>query len=118
MKQMQRSHDLLCSPLPLIEHRGNIHVRRNDRAVIPPNDSEIDDDVADLTSQDPHQLQQQQQVAYPTSGTRQAKGEEDQAEVSKGDDDMAASWAGQPAIKGSTELRRMALLTFCLIGLS
>jgi hypothetical protein len=28
-----------------------------------------------------------------------------------------ASWAGQPAIKGSTETMRMALLTFSLIGL-
>jgi len=28
-----------------------------------------------------------------------------------------ASWVGQPAIKGSTEPMRMALLTFSLIGL-
>jgi hypothetical protein len=83
--------------------------------VTPPNDSEVDDDVADLTLQDSHQ---QQQVAYSTSGTCQADGEEDQAEVAEGDDNMAASWAGQPAIKGSTESMRMALLTFCLIGLS
>jgi len=79
---MQRSHDLLYSPLPPIEHRGNSkYVRRNDRAVTPPNDSEIDDDVADLTSQDSNQ--RQQQVAYPTSGTYQADGEEDQAEVAE-----------------------------------
>jgi hypothetical protein len=113
---MQRSHDLLCSPLPLIEHRGNSkHVRRNSRAVTPPNDSEVNDDVADLTLQDSHQ---QQQVAYLTSCTRQADGEEDQAEVAEGDDDMAAFWAGQPAIKGSTESMRMVLLTLCLTGLS
>jgi hypothetical protein len=113
---MQRSHDLLCSPLPLIEyHANNKHGRRNDRAVTPPNTPKLNDDVADLTSQDSHQ---QQQVAYPTSGTRQADGEEDQAEVAEGDDDMAASWAEQPAIKGSTESIRMALLTFCLVGLS
>jgi solute carrier family 45 protein 1/2/4 len=28
-----------------------------------------------------------------------------------------ASWSGQPAIKGSTEQMRMALLTFSLVGL-
>ena len=113
---MQRSHDLLCSPLPLIEHRSNSkYIQHNSKAATPPNDSEIDDDAADVTSYDSHH---RQQVAYPTSGTRQADGEEDQAEVAEGDDDMAASWEGQPAIKGSTESMRMALLTFCLTGLS
>ena len=80
----------------------------------PPDNSEVDDDAADIRSQN---SRQQQQVAYPTSGTRQADGEEDQAKVEEDDDDMAASWAGQPAIKGSTESMRMALLTFSLIGL-
>lgn len=28
-----------------------------------------------------------------------------------------ASWAGQPAVKGSTESMRMALLTFSLVGI-
>ena len=35
----------------------------------------------------------------------------------KGGMPQAASWAGSPSIKGSTESIRMALLTFSLIGL-
>lgn len=74
-----------------------------------PEDFEVDD-AADIAEQS----SQQQQVAYPTSGRHQSDREEVKAEE---DDDMAASWAGQPAIKGSTESVRMALLTFSLIGL-
>ncbi len=75
-----------------------------------PEDLEIDDDAVSIAEQS----SQQRQVNYPTSGTRQSNG----VEVKDEDDDqMAASWAGQPAIKGSTESMRMALLTFSLIGL-
>ena len=73
-----------------------------------PDDLEVDDDAADITEQG-QSSQPQQQEAYPTSGTPQQEKDEE--------DDMVASWAGQPAIKGSTESMRMALLTFSLIGL-
>lgn len=33
------------------------------------------------------------------------------------DQDTMSSWSGQPAIKGSSESMRMALLTFSMIGL-
>lgn len=63
---------------------------------------------------------------YPTSGSRNKRGSigdkekeggysEDEGEYLKAED--MASWAGQPAIKGSTESMRMALLTLSLIGL-
>ncbi len=81
-----------------------------------PEKFQVDDDAADITQQSsPPQLQE----AYPTSGSRQVDGDEDQAKVQEeeDEDDMAASWAGQPSIKGSTETMRMALLTFSLIGL-
>jgi hypothetical protein len=85
-------------------------------------DFEVDDDAADITEQGPSS-QPQQQEAYPTSGTRPADGSEEEGE-SEGqakeqgeEDDMAASWAGQPSIKGSSETMRMVLLTFSLIGL-
>jgi hypothetical protein len=80
----------------------------------PSDNSEVDDDAAGIAEQI---SQPQQQVAYPTSGTRQTDVDEDQAKAEENDDDMAASWVGQPAIKGSTESMRMALLTFSLIGL-
>lgn len=84
----------------------------------PPDGCKVDDDAADITEQS---SQTQQQEPYPTSGSRQADEDEDededQAKVEEQDDDMAASWAGQPSIKGSTESMRMALLTFSLIGL-
>jgi solute carrier family 45 protein 1/2/4 len=79
----------------------------------PPEDYAVDDDAADIVEQS---SPRQELVAYPTSGTRQGDGEEIEGKVEE-DDDMAASWAGQPAIKGSTESMRMALLTFSLIGL-
>jgi hypothetical protein len=77
----------------------------------PPEDYAVDDDAADIVEQS---SPRQELVAYPTSGTRQ--GDEEEVKVEE-EDDMAASWAGQPAIKGSTESMRMALLTFSLIGL-
>jgi hypothetical protein len=77
--------------------------------MIPLEDLAVDDEAAHIAEQS-----SQQQVSYPTSGTRQNNGEEIKVEE---DDDMAASWAGTPAIKGSTESMRMALLTFSLIGL-
>jgi hypothetical protein len=61
-------------------------------------------------------------TSYPTSGTRQLDTDSDTGcevngrEDREGGEDMA-SWAGQPAIKGSTESMRMILLTFSLIGL-
>ena len=67
-------------------------------------------------------------TGYPTFGTRgheaerRAEGFERDIREREGSrrTDIAkdmASWAGQPAIKGSTETMRMALLTFSLIGL-
>jgi hypothetical protein len=55
---------------------------------------------------------------YPTSGTRaqEDEGEVVKPEGDKEEEDMS-SWAGQPAIKGSSETMRMALLTFSMIGL-
>jgi hypothetical protein len=46
---------------------------------------------------------------YPEEGRRQGVGD-------RGSFADMASWAGQPAIKGSSETMRMALLTFSLIG--
>ena len=67
---------------------------------------------------------------YPTSGTKDNRklslDEDDEKEDrdADGDEDTEslrvedmASWAGQPAIKGSTESMRMALLTLSLVGL-
>jgi hypothetical protein len=120
IKHVQHSDDLLCSPLLSIHYLDHLgkskNIRRDGRVINPPEDFEVDDDAADITEQNSHQ-QQQQRAAYPISGTHQADGEEDQTKVEEEDDDMAASWAGQPAIKGSTESMRMALLTFSLIGL-
>jgi hypothetical protein len=63
---------------------------------------------------------QHHQTSYPTSGTRQPDAEADtggeDVKDRKDGEDMA-SWAGQPAIKGSTESMGMVLLTFSLIGL-
>ena len=67
---------------------------------------------------------------YPTSGTKDNRkpipDEDDEKEEKESESDGdteslqvedMASWAGQPAIKGSTESMRMALLTLSLVGL-
>jgi hypothetical protein len=119
IKHIQHFDAILCSPQGTIDDPGKIkHVRHNGRTMNPPDDFEVDDDAADVTQQS---SKPQQQESYPTSGSRLPDAvedkNEDQAKAEDEDDDMAASWAGQPAIKGSTETMRMALLTFSLIGL-
>lgn len=57
-------------------------------------------------------------LPYPTSGTRASEDQEqgEAAKTEEEDEDMS-SWSGQPAVKGSSETMRMALLTFSMIGL-
>lgn len=67
------------------------------------------------------------QLAYPTSGTRNWRCKDEDEDEDEYDREgfskpelafsEMASWAGQPAVKGSTETMRMVLLTFCLIGI-
>lgn len=73
-----------------------------------PENDQVDPERTELLPDRDHQL------AYPTSGTRE---EVDGEEPKEDEDEDMASWAGQPAIKGSSETMRMALLTFSLIGL-
>jgi hypothetical protein len=56
-------------------------------------------------------------VPYPTSGSRKLRTIVLAGVGAKDDQEDMASWAGQPAVKGSTESMRMLLLTFSLIGL-
>lgn len=105
-----------------------------------------DSHIDDAATEDSTQLSHARLAAYPTSGTRAGRplledqneegGERTRAkeeEVEEEEDDRsefgeveeledntemgAASWAGTPTIRGSSESMRMALLTVSLVGL-
>ncbi len=87
--------------------------------MIPTPDVNVDNDAADLST--PLRLaetsQQPQQVANPIIGAREQEAEGEAVKVRGEGEEVMASWAGQPSIKGSSESMRMALLTVSLIGL-